>query len=88
MTQDTWNAVDSYLTDTLVKPDPALEDALRASEAAGLPAINVSPPQGKFLQLLARFRSGATLDARFGNLDGLGHGILEFTHAVMYGTAD
>lgn len=41
-----------------------------------------------FLQLLARFRSGATLDARFGNLEGLGHGILEFTHAVMHGTAD
>lgn len=41
-----------------------------------------------FLQLHARYRSGATLDARFGDLDGLGHGILEFTHAVMRGTAE
>ena len=61
MTQDTWNAVDTYLTDTLVKPDTALEEALRASEAAGLPAINVSPPQGKFLQLLARIHGARTL---------------------------
>jgi predicted O-methyltransferase YrrM len=48
-----WTAVDRYLTDTLLPPDPALEEALRASSAAGLPAIQVSPPQGKFLMLLA-----------------------------------
>lgn len=41
-----------------------------------------------FLQLHARYRSGATRDARFGDLDGLGHGILELTHAVMRGAAD
>ncbi len=69
MTQDTWNAVDSYLTDTLVRPDPALEEALRASEAAGLPAINVSPPQGKFLQLLARIH-GARNILEIGTLGG------------------
>ncbi len=69
MTQDTWNAVDSYLTDTLVKPDTALEEALRASEAAGLPAINVSPPQGKFLQLLARIH-GARNILEIGTLGG------------------
>ena len=48
-----WTAVDRYLTDTLLPPDPALDEALRASAAAGLPAIHVSPPQGKFLMLLA-----------------------------------
>lgn len=55
MTQDDlWNAVDGYITDLLVAPDAALNAALQASEAAGLPAINVSPPAGKLLHLLAR----------------------------------
>jgi predicted O-methyltransferase YrrM len=37
-----------------VHADPALDEALAASAAAGLPAINVSPVQGKLLHLLAR----------------------------------
>ena len=49
-----WTAVDRYLGDLLVSADPALEAALAASAAAGLPAINVSPVQGKLLHLLAR----------------------------------
>src|SRR5262245_10177824 len=51
---DQWKAVDAYVTDLLVPSDPALEAALRASNAAGLPSINVSPNQGKLLHLLAR----------------------------------
>ena len=54
MTQELWSAVDRYITDLFVPPDAALNAALQASEAASLPAINVSPPQGKLLQLLAR----------------------------------
>jgi predicted O-methyltransferase YrrM len=54
MTQELWTAVDRYISDTLVKSDDALEAALRDSAAAGLPAINVSPNQGKLLYLLAR----------------------------------
>ena len=54
MTEDLWTAVDRYLGDLLVSTDPALEAALAASAAAGLPAINVSPVQGKLLHLLAR----------------------------------
>lgn len=54
MSRETWSAVDAYLDEALVKPDAILEEALRASEAAGLPAISVSPAQGKFLNLLAR----------------------------------
>ena len=54
MTEEMWTAVDGYLSDLLVPADPALEAALAASAAAGLPAINVSPVQGKLLQLLAR----------------------------------
>jgi predicted O-methyltransferase YrrM len=69
MSQDTWSAVDTYLTDTLVKPDPILEAALQASDAAGLPAISVSAPQGKFLQLLARIH-GARSILEIGTLGG------------------
>jgi predicted O-methyltransferase YrrM len=69
MSQDTWNAVDDYLTDTLVRPDAILEAALRDSEAAGLPAISVSPPQGKFLNLLARVQ-GARNILEIGTLGG------------------
>ena len=54
MSQDKWSAVDRYITDLLVRPDPALEAALSASTDAGLPAISVSPPQGKLLHVLAR----------------------------------
>jgi predicted O-methyltransferase YrrM len=52
-----WAAVDTYITDLLVRPEPALHEALAASAAADLPAISVSAPQGKFLQLLARANS-------------------------------
>jgi predicted O-methyltransferase YrrM len=54
MTEALWATVDRYLADTIVKPDAALAGALDSSNAAGLPSINVSPSQGKFLQLLAR----------------------------------
>jgi predicted O-methyltransferase YrrM len=52
--QDTWSAVDEYVAEQLIGADGALEQALRASAEAGLPAIAVSPPQGKLLHLLAR----------------------------------
>ena len=54
MTEELWATVDRYLADTIVKPDAALAAALDSSDAAGLPSINVSPSQGKFLQMLAR----------------------------------
>jgi len=54
MTEELWATVDQYLADTIVKPDAALNAALDSSDAAGLPSINVSPSQGKFLQILAR----------------------------------
>src|SRR6516162_8058839 len=69
MSQEQWTAVDRYLTDLFVPPDPALEAALQASAAAGLPAINVSPNQGKLLGLLARVR-GARLILEVGTLGG------------------
>ena len=49
-----WAAVDSFIADHLLRGDPALDWALAANAAAGLPAIDVSPVQGKLLHLLAR----------------------------------
>jgi len=52
-TKEQWTAVDAYVTGLLHKPDPTLEAALADSTAAELPAIAVSPTQGKLLTLLA-----------------------------------
>jgi predicted O-methyltransferase YrrM len=57
MTDDRWSAVDRYVADLLVPRDPALDAALAANAAAGLPAHDVSPVQGRLLELLARMRS-------------------------------
>ncbi|MBC3841551.1 O-methyltransferase [Streptacidiphilus sp. 4-A2] len=67
--ESTWNDVDQYFTDTLGLNDPALEAALKSSEAAGLPPIAVSAPQGKLLQLLAVVR-GARNILEIGTLGG------------------
>ncbi len=48
-----WEAVDRYLTRLLAPADPVLDAALEASAQAGLPAIQVTPVQGRLLQLLA-----------------------------------
>jgi predicted O-methyltransferase YrrM len=69
MTEAVWTTVDQYLTDLLVPADPALDAALAASDEAGLPAINVSPSQGKLLHLLARLR-GARRILEVGTLAG------------------
>jgi predicted O-methyltransferase YrrM len=69
MTQPVWTEVDQYLTDQLVPPDPALDAALAAGDAAGLPPINVAPNQGKLLYLLARLR-GARRILEVGTLAG------------------
>lgn len=53
MNAEQWKAVDSYLVEALVRPDEALDAALKASADAGLPSINVSAAQGKLLYLLA-----------------------------------
>ncbi|HEY3075766.1 MAG TPA: O-methyltransferase [Burkholderiales bacterium] len=57
MSSRLWHKVDSYITDTLVQPDAALEAALEASDAAGLPQISVSPAHGKLLWVLARLQN-------------------------------
>lgn len=69
MSQDDWSAVDAYLADTLVGSDAVLEAALADSAAAGLPAINVAPNQGKLLKLLAEMQ-GARAILEIGTLGG------------------
>jgi predicted O-methyltransferase YrrM len=69
MDQETFSAVDEFVAETLVPHDEALQGALDAAEAAGLPPIQVSPPQGKLLQLLARL-VGARTVLEFGTLGG------------------
>ena len=54
MTQDRWNVVDDYINDLFIGSDAALDSALKASDDAGLPSIQVAPNQGKLLMLLAR----------------------------------
>ena len=86
MSKDHWNAVDGYLCDLLVRPDPALDAALEASDAAGLPKIAVAPNVGKLLHLLARAK-GARRILEIGTLGGystiwLARALPEYGHLV------
>ena len=67
--KDLWTQVDRYFGDLLTPPDPKLEAALRANQQAGLPAIDVSPLQGRFLEFLTRI-SGARRILEIGTLGG------------------
>ncbi|WP_427127185.1 O-methyltransferase [Priestia megaterium] len=64
-----WNEVDLYMNDKLIQPDPILDEVLKANQEAGLPAIDVSPSQGKFLHLLASLK-GAKRILEIGTLGG------------------
>ncbi|WP_350352782.1 O-methyltransferase [Microbacterium sp. A8/3-1] len=64
-----WSQADAFLADTLVGHDPALEAALEAQRAAGLPEIEVAPVAGKLLDLLVRI-SGARRVLEIGTLGG------------------
>src|SRR6476659_3474001 len=69
MAEDQWTEVDQYFSESLLHNDPILELALEASVAAGLPAISVSPNQGKLLQMLAQIL-GARSILEIGTLGG------------------
>jgi len=69
MSKDQWEAVDRYVTGLFAPGDEALDGALRESAAAGLPAIHVSPNQGKMIHLLAR-ALGARRILEIGTLGG------------------
>jgi predicted O-methyltransferase YrrM len=65
----TWQDVDAWLADRLVGTDEALDAALEAGRAAGLPDIAVAPLQGKLLALLAEL-VGARAVLEIGTLGG------------------
>lgn len=67
--QEQWTAVDQYLSDLLLPADPVLNSVLESSAGAGLPSINVSPTQGKLLNLMARM-CGAKRILEIGTLGG------------------
>src|ERR1700722_16475004 len=69
MTQELWSAVDRYICDRLLDEDPALDAALAASDAAGLPPIAVTANQGRMLELLVRIH-GARRVLELGTLGG------------------
>jgi predicted O-methyltransferase YrrM len=54
MDEDVWRSVDDWYGALLLDPDPVLDAALEANALGGLPPIDVSPAQGRLLQLLAR----------------------------------
>src|ERR1700728_2596844 len=69
MSEKLWAEVDDYFNSLLLPPDPALDAALEASKAAGLPSIAVAPNQGRLLMLLAKMR-GARAILEIGTLGG------------------
>lgn len=64
-----WAEVDRYLNRTVVQPDNALLAAVENTKDAGMPAIEVTAGQGKFLMLLARIH-GARRVLEIGTLGG------------------
>ena len=69
MTQKLWESVDRYVAGLLAPADEALDETLRANAAAGLPPADVSPVQGRLLEILAR-AIGARRILELGTLGG------------------
>src|SRR5579863_7053081 len=67
--QKLWTEVDAYFDRLLLQRDPALDAAIAANREADLPAIDVTPLLGKFLELLVRV-SGARRILEIGTLGG------------------
>jgi predicted O-methyltransferase YrrM len=69
VSHDQWTAVDDYFVQHLIPADEVLDATLATSAAAGLPDIQVSPMQGRLLQLLAQIQ-GASSILEIGTLGG------------------
>lgn len=69
MMEENWRRVDDYIAAALISQDEAQEETLAANAREHLPAIDVSPPQGKLLHLLA-CAIGATRILEIGTLGG------------------
>ncbi|MGG3890626.1 O-methyltransferase [Metabacillus fastidiosus] len=64
-----WNDVDLYFSAKLHSTDSIMDSILKANSEANLPAIDVSPNQGKLLYLLAKLK-GAKNILEIGTLGG------------------
>jgi predicted O-methyltransferase YrrM len=64
-----WHDVDDYIVSSLIPHDRVLDAVLKANRHNKLPEIEVSPTQGRFLNLLVRI-SGARLILEIGTLGG------------------
>jgi predicted O-methyltransferase YrrM len=67
--EDLLHAIEKYIEQLFVPPDPALEQNLKNADAAGLPAIAVAPDQGRLIYILAKI-SGAKRILEIGTLGG------------------
>jgi predicted O-methyltransferase YrrM len=67
--QAVWTQVDGYFCDLLAPADEKIDAALKANQQGGLPPIDVSRLQGKFLEFLVRV-SGARCVLEIGTLGG------------------
>jgi predicted O-methyltransferase YrrM len=68
-TKDIWKQVDQYFADALIAPGEGFSAALDANRRADLPAIDVTPLQGKFLEILVR-ATGSKRILEIGTLGG------------------
>jgi predicted O-methyltransferase YrrM len=66
---NTWDQVDQYISESLVPHDAVLEQVLATNQKAGLPPHDVSPNQGKLLNILAQMQ-GARRVLEIGTLGG------------------
>lgn len=64
-----WEKVDQYIEEKLIPHDSVLESVLAENRKAGLPAIDVSPTQGKLLHVLAKMH-GSKRILEIGTLGG------------------
>jgi predicted O-methyltransferase YrrM len=71
--------IDAYIEDLFDPSDEILEAALRDSRRAGLPEINVSPNEGRLLQLLVEI-AGARTILEIGTLGG--YSAIHFARAL------
>ena len=69
MNQTTWESVERYLSEHVVRPDTVFNVVRESSKAAGLPDIAVSAAEGKQLYLMARMM-GAERILELGTLGG------------------
>jgi predicted O-methyltransferase YrrM len=67
--KETWKQVDQYFADALLASEDDFNASLDANRRANLPPIDVTPLQGKFLELLVR-STGARRVLEIGTLGG------------------